>query len=298
MHLPRLNKEMKLPEFWFWDDEGLSFSQDWLEDRPVSKSSLYLFRESPRHYSSRFIVGKKPPSDDMKFGNLVEALVFLSKKDFDKKYRLFEKATGTGSQAINKAAFAKAMKAKVELITKEDLERAGYCRESVMDNPDSRKLIENAFNYQKKLLWRNKKTNIPLVGYLDFESKAWETDFICDFKTTGNAEPEKWSKTAFNMENHLQAAIYSDAYKRLYFRFPYFLFLVVESTDPYNVTIQFVESKTMSRATDEFYGSLLAFRKCIEEKKFHQGYEFRLMGMNYFSLRYPGYYKTKFGGIK
>jgi len=47
---------------------------------------------------------------------------------------------------------------------------------------------------------------------------------------------------------------------------------------------------------DEFLGSLKAFRYCMDNDLFSQGYEFRLMKlMNYFSLTKPGYAKSRYG---
>ena len=295
----RFDKTTELPKHWFWDGDNLSFNEEWLNHRPLSYSSLKLFRDSPRHYASRFIVGSKPPTPEMMFGKLAEAYIFESEQQFNKKFRLFEKASGTGSKAVNAEFYAKATKDKVQLYTKEDLQRAKYCKMAVMDNDESRQLIEARVDFQKRLKWHNKAANIPLIGYLDYRSTAWESEWLVDFKTAGNADPVEFAKAAVNWDYHIQAAAYSDAFKRLYYRFPDFIFHVVETKEPYNVSINFVESSTMEKAKDEFYGSLLAFRKCIEDKAFHKGYEFRNFdNMDYFALRMPGWYKPKYGGLR
>lgn len=296
--MERFDKETKLPEFWYWENDRLSFTQDWLNGRPLSQSSLKLFRTSPRHYASRFIFGQKQPTKEMLLGKLVEAYIFEKDEDFNKKFQLFEKATGTGATAKNNDALFKAIKANVQLYTAEDIQRAKYCKMAVMDNSESRVLIENKKEFQKKLTWRNAAANIPLIGYLDYSSEAWDNEWLVDFKTANSADPIEFTKQAFNLDYLMQCAAYTDAYKKMYYKFPDFIFHVVETKEPYNVSINFIESDVKEKALDEFYGSLLAFRKAIDEKSFHQGYEFRNFdSANYFSMRTPSWYKPKYGGM-
>ena len=79
------------------------------------------------------------------------------------------------------------------------------------------------------------------------------------------------------------------------YKFPYFIFLAVENAEPFNVSVNFVDSKTAEEAKEEFDATLTAFRYCMDKDLFHQGYEFRLQsGLNYFSIQTPKWYKRKF----
>lgn len=305
----RFNEETELPEGWYWEkigdrfdgtpQMGLNLTQEQLEKRPLSYSSAKLFQESPRHYASKFIA-KTPyiPSAGVIIGKITDILV-LEEDKFDKTFRVLDKAKGTGSREINKENLLQAQKDGVMIISKDDLQTAKYCKESIMDHNEARQLIEAKKNVQKKLEWRNKATNIPLLGYLDFEANVWDTDFIVDLKTGISADPDEFNRAIANFKYHIQGGFYRNYYKIKQFRFPEFLNLCVETKEPYNTTIMFYEGKLMQQAEDEFLGTLLAFRKAMNEKRFHEGYDFRLFDNNsYFAARLPGYYKPKYGGLK
>ena len=295
----RFNKDTELLEGWFWEKDNLGITQEFIESRPLSYSSLKKFRESPRHYASKFLTPKKPDTEAMILGKIVESLVFESKEQFEKQFRVFKKASGTGSKALNDAVKDQAKADKILLITEDDLQTAKYCKESLLDHNESRQLIEGKTMYQQRLEWRNKASNLPLLGYLDFRSNAWDSDILVDLKTTNNADPDEFTRAIVKWDYHIQAAAYLDAYHKKFYQFPMFIFLAVETKEPYNVSVNFMESKILELAKDEFLGSLLAFRKCMDDKQFHKGYEFRLFdNLDYFAVRMPGYYKPKYGGLK
>ena len=243
----RFDKETTLPEHWFWEGDNLGFTDEWLKKRPLSYSSLSKFIESPRHYASKFITGAKPSTPAQVLGKIVEALVFESEDSFNSKYRIYTPAKGTGSVAKNDEFKAQAMEDKVELITQEDYDRAQYCKMGVLDNEQARTLIENRTSYQRELRWINRETGLPMLGYLDFET-TWGEDFIVDFKTAQSSDPDEFARDVAKWRYHIQAATYADGIRVRDFRFPHFIFMVVETKEPFNVSVNFVEGKTMERA--------------------------------------------------
>lgn len=303
MIVARINKDTELPEGWFWKEKedgslGLGISWDFINGRPFSASSAKEFRKSPRHYSTKMIFGYKEMTEDQIVGRIVETLA-LEKHKFDTTFRVFEKATGTGSRKINNDAKEQAQADGVLLITPDLLKRAEYSHESLMDHKEARELIEKKKNVQQKLLWTDRKTKLPLIGYIDFGSDAWGENWIVDLKTGTNVDPDDFQKVIFKLGWDIQAAFYMDAYKNKFYQFPGFIFLGVETKEPYDVSINFMESKTLETAKDEFKGTLLAFKKCMDEFKFNEGYEFRLMQTrSYFGVRTPGYHKPIYGGLQ
>lgn len=294
----RFTKETPLPEHWAWEGDNLGFTDEWLKNRPLSYSSLSKFIDSPRHYASKFITGAKAGTPAQMLGKIVEALIFETTEQFEAQFRIYIPAKGTGSKALNLETHAKATQDKVLLITQEDYDRATYCKLGVMDNNFARTLIEKRTSYQRKLRWTNRQTGLPMLGHLDFET-VWGDEFICDFKTAQSADPEDFTRDFAKWKYHIQGATYQDAIRVLEYRFPHFINMVVETKEPYNVSVNFAESSTMSRARDEYLGALQAFNIAKEQKLFHQGYEFRLFDTGgYFPLRLSNWYKPKYGGYK
>ena len=272
---------------------NLVIDQNFVEGRPLSYSSLKHFRKSPKHYV-KYLTDPYKPSAEMQLGTLVHVLT-LEPEMFEQKYMLYVKPSGEGSVKKKNDLIDIANKAKKILITQEEVDKTKIIKQALMDHDLSRTLIENRKRVEITMKWRHKATNLPLIGKIDFESRAWETDFILDLKTGKSSDPDDFIKQACNLDYQLQVGAYSDGYPRKFYKFPNFMFIVVETVEPYNVSILFCDSKYIESAKDEFYGTLLAFRRCMDNNQFHLGYEFRLMEtMDYFSMKLPGWYRPKF----
>lgn len=279
-------------------------NQAFIEKRNLSKSSLVKFRQSPKHYVE-YIESPRVEKDAYIIGNLVECLLndlALKTKTYEKTFQVFTKATGTGSVAKNQESYELATKNKLTLITAEVLQNAKYAVESIMSVDMSKQLVDNIKKNQIHLKWRDKKTNLPIHGFVDYESNVWGEKFAWDLKTTGtsagtSADPDEIARQVLKWEYHIQTGCYLTGYHKMKFQFPYFMFLFVEVKPPYNVSTMFCESKFVEQAKLEFDGTLTAFRYCLDNNLFHQGYEFRLAeAMNYFALRMPTWYKPKYEG--
>lgn len=272
-----------------------SITDEMLNKRPLSYSRLKDFRISPKHFIY-YMNNSKEEKDSWVIGKATEALVF-EPENFNKKFMVYEKPPQRTDAAKeqHRLVLEDAKKRKVTLIHPDDVKRATLAAQSVMDNNESRQIIEARRKFQIELKWTDRKTQIPLIGYVDFESYIWDTDFICDFKTTSNADPDVFHRDIFKFDYILQCGCYREGYKRLKYRFPTMLFIAVETVEPFNVSVNYCDSKFNKRAEEEFIGSLTAFRYCMDKNLWHQGYEFRLFDtLGYFPVSVPPYYKNRF----
>lgn len=276
--------------------------QAFIEGRPLSYSSLKKFRKSPKHYC-QYLTEPKKLSDAMILGSIIDVLV-LTPELFDKKYMVIDEKpnlrTNIGKEAWQKL-LTQAQANKQLMCTKEQLKTAKYCQESLLSNPDSSRLLLAKTRTQVKLEWRDKGTNLPCIGYVDFESKAWDEDFVVDLKSTNDADPDNFNRDIFNEDYQyfLQAGSYLVGYHKAKYRFPYFVNLAVETKSPYNVSVNFYDAKVAEMCKSEFQGTLQAFRYCLNNNLFHQGYEFRLAeGLSYFSVKAPGWFRPRYGNLE
>ena len=273
-------------------------TQGFLETRPLSYSSLKAFRKSPKHYI-KYLTEEKVDTDVFLMGKLVECLL-LEPENVDKRFRVFEKPnlrTNAGKEEMEQI-LADANEKGYALVDRSIMETAKKSAEAVMSYDTSKALIEGKIKSQIRLKWKDHKTNLPLIGYVDFETKAWESDFIVDLKTTKDADPDEFIKSAVKFDYHIQCGSYMEGYPRVKFKFPHFAFLAVETSEPFNVSVMFCDNDYIQKAKDEFLGTLLAFKRCLDLQQFDQGYEFRLMDTKpYHSMALPGYYKPKFIGV-
>jgi len=273
----------------------ITVDQAFIENRPLSVSSLKAFGKSPKHYI-QYLNKPWEPKDAFILGSLIDCLV-LTPEDLEKKFIVYEKFAKRSNADKEKWAgmLADAQENKQTLVTKEMMVIAKTCRTALMDNEQARTLIEHKKNVQRKLLWRDKSRDLPIVSYVDFESTAWDTDFIVDLKSSKSADPKDFVRDAVNYGYQIQTGGYLEGYKNIEFRFPQFIFLVVETDEPFNVSINFCDTRYVDAAVKEWNGLLQAFRYCLDNKHFDMGYDFRLFGLKeYFNMEIPKYYKPNY----
>lgn len=269
-------------------------NQAFIEQRPPSPSSIKAFRKSPKHYIE-YLFGEKVEKDAYTMGNLVDILI-TEPESFDNRVLVYDKPnlrTNDGKAEMEKLRET-ATEKHLAMATRDDVEQARLAVEGVMSVDLARELIEARTAGQVDMSWRNRKHNLPIRGKIDFVSKAWGEEWIVEVKTTRSADPDDFRRQAYNLGYDIQAGGYLDGYHKTRYRFPYFIFLAIEVEPPYNCSVNFCDNKYIEEAKKEWLGSLAAFRYCMDNGLFHQGYEFRLHTMPYFSMEYPGYHKPLF----
>ena len=275
--------------------EIIKITPEFLASRPLSYSALKEFRKSPKHYQL-YLQTPKTQTPAMLLGSVVDCLV-LEPEKLEKRFLVFDKPNLRTNDG--KAAYQQALESSKEqgltLIDGETLETAKKCRDSLMDHQMSRTIIESRKRVQIRLKWTHRKTGIPMIGYVDFEAMAWDTDFIIDLKTAATADPDDFIRNAAKLDYHIQAGAYLDGYPRTQFKFPQMAFMVVETSEPFNVSVFYCDNTYTSRARDEYHGSVNAFKYCMDNNLWHMGYDFRTMGTrDYFNMELPGYVKQRF----
>lgn len=276
----------------------MEINQQFIENRPLSYSSLKAFRKSPKHYINYL---EQPFIDTPAtlLGKVVDCLA-LTPELFEKRFLEYVKPDlrSTKGKEENEKMLSYATANKLTLVSPDDVKTAKICVESLLSTKTSADLLKAKKRAQIKLSWRNKENNLPLLGYADFESFMWDELFVVDLKTASDADPDIWQRDFFKYDYTIQAGAYLDGYHKQFYKFPYFVFLVVETKEPFNVSVNFVDSKMVEFCKQEFYGTLKAFRYCMDNNLFKQGYEFRTQTMDYFSIQKPAYIKNKFIGFE
>lgn len=275
-----------------------TITEEWLMNHNLSYSKLKHFRVSPKH----FIHNLNNPEGDKEayvLGRAVERLVsdkIFGVNGFEKSFRPYEKPSlrsNDGKQS-HQIALDLAKKDEVTLITPEDVQLAKFCVESLFSHNVSRILLEAVTKEQIELKWKDKENNLNMKGVADYETTFLDEDFVLDLKTTRNAEPDAFSRDVFKMDYILQTGTYREGYKRTKFRFPYFIFLAVETVEPFAVSVNFCDNKFLNKAQEEYKATTKAFRYCVDKNLWHEGYEFWLFGTkDYHSIHIPAYYKGK-----
>ena len=269
-----------------------------LEGRPLSYSSLKEFRKSPKHYLE-YLTKPRITTDAMLLGSITEVLLLYSKAEFEAQYVVYtlENSLRSNAGKAEMDALQTAARANNKvLVTKETYDLAVMISEGLKAYPDLKPFLDNIVRKRLRLSWKDKSTDLPIIGYTDWDAKIGGQLFICDLKVTKDAEPEAFMRSAYNYDYTIQVGSYLEGYKNTRYQFPEFVYVAAESVPPYNVSILVADNDFKEYARNEFLGTLKAFRYCMNNNLFGSGYEFRLMGlMPYFGLTKPNWGKVRFG---
>lgn len=271
-------------------------NMEFIQKRPISYSRLKEFRKSPKHYVYSF---EKPfvETDAMLLGSAVDCILIDGEEEFNKTYLPYTDFAkrSNDAKAEWQALVSKARTEGKRLISKEMLATAHECVNAIRNYPEAKPYL-NMRRRHPRLFWTDRETKLPCMAAIDWDCLLDNQLCIVDLKTSSSADPEDFTKDAWKWEYFLQVGAYLEAYKHTAFQFPMFVFIVVETTELYNVSINLVENKYAEWCREEWLGTLRAFKYCLDNNLWHMGYEFRLMeNMPYFALHKPGYGKGLFG---
>jgi hypothetical protein len=133
------------------------------------------------------------------------------------------------SKAAKEAKSAALADGKQPLLTKEYAQVIAM-RESVMRHPMARALF-TGHQAEQSVFWA--EDGLALKCRPD----AWQPGTLVDLKTTVNADPNEFGKTAYNFGYHQSAAHYIDGVKAVTGETLPFFFVLVEKTAPYLVSV-------------------------------------------------------------
>jgi len=273
----------------------LVIDDKFLKKRPLSASSLKAFRLSPKHYIE-YLITPWVPKDEFTIGKACECIL-LEKEKFNDKFRVYNKFDKRSIKAKEQweDMLIEAKEGKFEWITQEFYDLACKMAESALANPNCKQWIDDKRHVQRKVAWTHTNTGLPIIGYIDFDVEREERVTIVDIKTDYNGEPDKWMRHAADLDYELQVGSYLLGYRKNFYCFPDFRFMVIEKSSPYNAYMTRCPSQYMEDAKDEFENTLLAFRYCMDNQQFHMGYDFWLFDtMADFTMEKPRYKRSKF----
>ena len=266
-----------------------------LEKRPLSKSSLKQFRKSPKHYIE-YITTPYEEKPAYVIGKACEQLLMDPERfnDHFEAYQKFAKQSQAAKDQWNQMV-EDAKASKKTLIDQDQYMQASIMAQNALANDSVRYWVERSRNLQKKLNWIDKKTGLPIIGFIDFDAVEDERLYIVDIKTDYNGDPDKWLNHAADLDYIMDVGTYCTGYHKMHYQFPEFKFMIIESSSPYNAHMINCPSNYVNDAKMEFENTLLAFRYCMDNQQFHMGYDFWLFDtLSGFTMQKPRWKKSKF----
>lgn len=231
----------------------------------LSKSDLDLIHRSPAHYKYR----KANPQEQtpaMLLGSVTHKLV-LEPEDFASEFAVMpdcDRRTKEGKERWKQ--FSDELDDRVTVVSQEIMMQASAMADAVKSHPFASRLLRCGAAEQS-FYWMEGDTRCKCrPDYLR------EDGIIVDLKTTQNASPADFPKSAYNYRYHVQAWWYLHGLRTIGFPAREFVFIAVEKEPPYAVCVFVADDAVLKLGEQEALADLETYRWCVEHDNWY-GYE-------------------------
>lgn len=246
------------------DDPGLypdvSF-EDYLAWDAVSSHDLMLVRRSPAHLRDSKAAPRQP-TDAMRLGTAAHAWILQPEEapDMIMVAPKVDRRTKAGKQMW--AEFLEEAGSRT-IVNEDEARTLAQMAGAVAAAPAARAVLDAAKIREASMLWRHGE--VWGRGRPDAMSECGS--LIVDLKTTMDASPDAFARTAANFNYPLQAAYYVDGLQAAGIASPdavtSFVFLVVEKTPPYGVAVYTLPEDAIELGRNQYQSALSTYEDAV-----------------------------------
>lgn len=242
---------------------------DYFAHPAISNTKLGWFKRSPAHFQY-FQKNPQPEKEAWVIGGATHCILFepeVFKRDFwvlnedDRPYPK-ENYLNKENQKWRKEQIAAHSHKKVITLTEhrmvEDMMAV------LQDHEFAQELLSECV-FEKEIYWIDPITGLECKKKVDAENSKHRVDY----KTTDNAEPEKWQRKVWGYDYYRQAGFYDlDIPKPFYF-------IVQEKEPPYGISVHRCTQDMINYGKDKAYEIMHRIKAC-QEQNFWPGYESKI----------------------
>jgi hypothetical protein len=204
----------------------------------LSKSGLDLIHRSLAHY----LAPRPEPTLAMKEGTAFHTLI-LEPGSFEERYAVLpevDRRTRAGKSAWERFQQEHAGK---EHLSAETLERLYRMRDALQEHPSASALLHRADHHETSIFWKEQglecKCRPDALCLGRREDETVDTAMILDLKSTQDASPEGFGRSAAQFRYHVQGAWYARGVAEALCldSTPAFVLIAVEKNPPFNVGV-------------------------------------------------------------
>ncbi len=228
----------------------------------ISRSGLMEFKRSPYHYWYKYLNPEyevQPVTPAQILGNALHTYV-LEPDEFEKRYFVipeFNKVTKEGKERWQKI---KSELGNRETLSANQYQTLQHMVASVKKNKLAIQLIEKA-EIERSLYWTDPDTDILCKCRPDILRPS----LVADLKTAQDGSAWSFSKAVYEYGYHIQAAMIQEALKNLNQKIVKgFIFLIIEKTAPYVISIYQLDQAALDKGYQEFKTLLNRYQQCLE----------------------------------
>lgn len=227
----------------------------------VNRSVIYdAWKRSPAH--SRVGIQSTPAMD---FGTAVHRLM-LQPEEFQKSYGVLKDdwvSKSARPKTTKKWKEAEAKTPGVTLITPKEYEEYNACLQSGYEHPRASNLLsDSSAEREVTTTWTDDYTGLDLKAKYDLISEVH--GWIADIKTTRDASPGSFSKSAANFGYVFQAAFYLQQVPS----YDYYI-IAIETAPPYLTAVYQFNPDDMQHGQRQVAEALEQYAHCVNENDWH-----------------------------
>jgi hypothetical protein len=238
----------------------MKLNEDYHRDtRRISKSGLDLINKSPAHYWDKYLNPVRPEEKKtaaLIVGNAFHVLTLEAEK-FPHHFIVKPEFSGKGSVA-KKEEF-ESIHVDKTIITMDQYDTVRRMRDSVHKHPVANQLLVNG-QAERTIKWEELTTDAPCKCRVDW----WDANsrLIVDLKSTEDASPDGFSKSAFKYRYPVQGAFYLDGALANGLNPQGFVFIAVEKTPPYLLKVFYMTDELFDFGRSEYRRNLQTYMEC------------------------------------
>lgn len=221
----------------------------------TSVSMLRAYADNP----ARMRYGIRKATTAQRFGTLIHCAV-LEPADLDARFcpsdlERFDSRTAAYKAEVERAAGR-------ELVKRAEFEEALRIRDSVHAHPIAQELLTTTLQAEPSFYWTCPETDLLLRGRAD--GIRQDMRVIVDLKSTTDASPHEFGRSAAEYRYHWQAVHYCDGIKAAGGWEPEaFVFIAVEKTAPYLVGVYELAPLDLDKARDRLADTKAAYAESL-----------------------------------
>ncbi len=233
--------------------------QEYRAAEGVSRSQLWRLHEgSPE----KFMYEEQHPEEltpALIFGQMAHKLV-LEPETFGDEFAVApdcDRRTKEGKAAWD---LFMEMNGEKMIVKSADYDKAVGMRNALMQNDMVMKLLSG--KHEIPLFWTDELTGEKCKVRLDCFTPLSSGAVVIDYKTTSDASTESFIRSAINYGYDFQAAMYTEAVRRVMDRDAVFIFIAQEKDPPYAVNVLAADQLLVQRGYDTFRELLGIYHDC------------------------------------
>lgn len=233
----------------------------------ISKSGLDLIAKSPLHYWAAYLDPNREPRTEtpaMKLGTAIHTAI-LEPDAFADRYRVMpeglDRRTKAGKE-IYEALLLDAETNDATLISAADQQTALQIATNVRRHPLARNILRDG-KAEQSVFWTDAETGVLCKCRPDWLLDPNPNPAILDVKSTTDASPDGFMKSAYTYRYHVQAAWYLDGLEAATGMKPdSFMFLAIEKEPPFAVAFYYADEAMIAAGRAEYQRHLRTFAAC------------------------------------